>query len=94
MCLEVTYGVSRIAHVVCFYCVRCSLFQAVNHSVVPLFFFGGLGQRDGAWWVVAAHRVAMDACVPCSGLVAQGSLLALESPPTLAGTISKLIYWR
>ena len=31
--------------------------------------------------------------VPCSGLVTQGSLLAPESPPTFAGTISKHIYW-
>ena len=53
-----------------------------------------LGQCDGAWWVVAACRVAVDGRVPCSGLVAKGSLLALESLPTLAGTISKLIYWQ
>ena len=52
------------------------------------------GQCDSAWWVVAAYRVAVDACVPCSGLLAQGSLLALESRPTLTGTISKLIYWQ
>ena len=31
--------------------------------------------------------------VPCSGPVAQGSLLTPESPPTFAGTISKHIYW-
>jgi len=37
--------------------------------------------------VVAARRVAMDTCVPCSKLVAQGSLLALEPTPTLSGTI-------
>ena len=37
MRLEVTYRVSRIAHVVHFCCVRCSLFQAANRSVVPLF---------------------------------------------------------
>ena len=27
------------------------------------------GQCDGAWWVVAVRRVAMDTCVPCSRLV-------------------------
>ena len=37
-----------------------------------------LGQCDGAWWVVTTHRVAVDACVPYSELVAQGSLLTLE----------------
>ena len=45
-------------------------------------------------WVVAARRVAMDTCMPCSRLAAQGSLLALEPLPTLSGTIPKLIYWR
>ena len=50
MCLEVTYGVSQIAPVVCFCCARCSLFQAVNRSVVPLFLpslpslIGGVGK--------------------------------------------------
>ena len=52
-----------------------------------------LGHSDGAWWVVATRRVVMDTCVPCSRLVAQGLLPALESPPTLTGTIPKLIYW-
>ena len=48
--LEVTYGVSRIACVVRFCCVRCSLFQAANRSVVPLFppflpfLIGGVGK--------------------------------------------------
>ena len=36
MRLEVTYRVSRIARVGCFCCVRCSLFQAENCSVVLL----------------------------------------------------------
>ena len=48
----------------------------------------------GGWWPVAARRVAVEACVLCSWPVAQASLLAPESPPTLAGTISKLVYWR
>ena len=37
MRLVVTYRVSRIARVVRFCYVRCSLFQAANCSVVPLF---------------------------------------------------------
>ena len=37
MRLVVTYRVSRIARVVHFCYVRCSLFQAANRSVVPLF---------------------------------------------------------
>ena len=49
-----------------------------------------LGQCDGA--VFVTRRVALDACVPCSGLVPKGSLLTPESPPTLAGTTYKLIY--
>lgn len=53
-----------------------------------------LSQCDGAWWVVAARRVAVEACVLCSWPVALGLLLAPESLPTLAGTISKLIHWR
>ena len=37
MRMEVLYGVSRIARVVRFCCVRCCLFQAAFHSVVLLF---------------------------------------------------------
>ena len=37
MRMEVLYGVSRIAHVVRFCCVRCCLFQAAFRSVVSLF---------------------------------------------------------
>ena len=37
MRLGVTYRVSRVAHVVRFCSVRCSLFQAAFRSVVPLF---------------------------------------------------------
>ena len=37
MHLEATCRVSRIACVVLFCCARCSLFQAVNQSVVLLF---------------------------------------------------------
>ena len=37
MHLQVTYGVCRISCVVCFCCVRCTLFQAANRSVVLLF---------------------------------------------------------
>jgi len=54
----------------------------------------GVSQIVRVLWVVAARRVAMDTWVPCSRLVAQGSLLALEPPPTLSGTIPKPIYWR
>ena len=53
-----------------------------------------LGQCDSVWWVVFTRRVAMDTCEPCPKLVAQGSLLTLESPPTLTGTILRLICWR
>ena len=47
---EVTYGVSRAAHVVRFCCARCSSFQAAIRSVVTLFspslpsLFGGVGK--------------------------------------------------
>ena len=37
MRMEVLYGVSRIARVVRFCCVRCCLFQAAFRSVVSLF---------------------------------------------------------
>ena len=37
MRMEVLYGVSRIARVVPFCCVRCCLFQAAFRSVVSLF---------------------------------------------------------
>ena len=37
MRIEVTYGVSRLAHVVRFCCVRCCSFLAANRQVVPLF---------------------------------------------------------
>ena len=75
MCLEVTYGVSRIAHVVCFCCVRCSLFQAVNHSVVPLFFLVDLVSVTvpGGWlpltelpWMPVCHAQGLWLKAPCS----------------------------
>ena len=50
MRLEATYGVSRIARVVRFCCVRCSLFLDANRSVVPFSspslpsLFGGVGK--------------------------------------------------
>ena len=50
MRIEVTYGVSRIAHVVRFCCVRCCSFLAANRLVVPLFppslpsLIGGFGK--------------------------------------------------
>ena len=50
MHMEVLYGVSRIARVVPFCCVRCCLFQAAFHSVVSLFpaslpsLIGGFGK--------------------------------------------------
>ena len=50
MRMEVLYGVSRIARVVRFCCVRCRLFQAAFRSVVSLFspslpsLIGGFGK--------------------------------------------------
>ena len=44
-------------------------------------------------WLPLAELPWIPMC-RAQGIVAQGSLLALESPPTLAGTIPKLIYWR
>ena len=51
--LEATYRVSHIAHVVCFCCARCSLFQAVIRSVVPLFLpsLPSLNGGVGKYWV-------------------------------------------
>ena len=49
-----------------------------------------LGQCDGVGWVVAARGVSMDTCMTYSRHVAQGLLLALESLPTLTGTISSI----
>ena len=37
LCLEPTYGVSRIAHVVRFCCARCCLSRAIIRSEFPLF---------------------------------------------------------
>ena len=112
MRLEATYGVSRIAHAVRFCCVRCSLFQAVNRSVVPLFplpFPPSLVELVSiglvsistdlvsvtvpGGWLPLVELPWMPEC-PAQGLWLQGSLLALESPPTFAGTISKRTYWR
>ena len=77
-------------------CCLVSRFELGVGSCVSL--GGGAGSTSSLFaapspskhlWVVAARRVAVEACVLCSWPVAQGSLLAPESPPTLAGTISK-----
>ena len=95
---EVTYEVSRIACAGRFCCVRCCLFQAAS---VLLFRFLQLPFPPSLVDSVSIGLVTISTdlvSVTVPGgwwpAVAQGSLLAPESPPTLAGTISKFIHWR
>ena len=69
MRVEVMYGVSRIAHVVHFCCVRCCSFIAANRLVVStssLFAAPSPSKHPlDSFWVVAALRVAVEARVRC-----------------------------